>query len=57
MKKPKPAKKAKPVVRKQSSSRLSTLAAGVLNGTVIPTMAQIRRLAASVVSQDEKKGQ
>jgi hypothetical protein len=43
--------------KKQSSASLSTLAAGILNGTIEPTKAQIKRLAASVLSQDETRGQ
>ena len=43
--------------KKQSSSKLSTLAAKVLNGDKKPTTADAKRLAASVLSQDEKKGQ
>jgi len=43
--------------KKQSSSRLSTLASKVLSGKTKPTAAQSRKLAASVLSQDEKKGQ
>jgi len=45
------------MAKKQSSAALSTLAAGVLNGTIEPTKAQIRRLAASVLAQDETRGQ
>jgi hypothetical protein len=40
---------------KQSSSKTSTLAAKVLAGAK-PTTQQIKTLAASVLSQDEKKG-
>lgn len=43
--------------RKQSSSKVSTLAAKVLSGTKKPTTADAKTLAASVLSQDEKKGQ
>ena len=42
--------------KKQSSSPASTLASKVLSGTVKPTPAQSKTLAASVLSQDEKKG-
>jgi hypothetical protein len=41
---------------KQSSSKVSTLAAKVLAGQK-PTPQQVKTLAASVLSQDEKKGQ
>ena len=40
---------------KQSSDSLSTLAAKVICGYE-PTRAEIRKLAASVLSQDETKG-
>ena len=42
---------------KQSSSSLSTLAAKILSGEKKPTIADAKRLAASVLSQDETKGQ
>jgi hypothetical protein len=42
---------------KQSSSKLSTLASRVLSGDKKPTTSDAKRLAASVLSQDEKKGQ
>jgi hypothetical protein len=42
---------------KQSSSTLSTLAAKILSGEKKPTIADAKRLAASVLSQDETKGQ
>lgn len=41
---------------KQSSSKLSTLAAKVLKG-YLPSRDEIEALAASVLSQDERKGQ
>jgi hypothetical protein len=41
---------------KQSSSRLSSLAARILR-EYEPTPAEVRCLAASVLSQDEAKGQ
>ena len=44
-------------VKKQSSSKLSTLASKVLSGEKKPTPAEVKKLAASVLSQDEKKGQ
>jgi hypothetical protein len=43
--------------RKQSSSKLSTLASKVLSGDKKPTVSESKKLAASVLSQDEKKGQ
>jgi hypothetical protein len=45
------------MVKKQSSSKVSTLASKVLSGTKKPSLAQSKTLAASVLSQDEKKGQ
>lgn len=41
--------------KKQSSSNVSTIASKVLAGAK-PTPAQAKTLAASVLSQDEKKG-
>jgi hypothetical protein len=41
---------------KQSSPRISSLAARILRGYE-PTPAEVRSLAASVLSQDEAKGQ
>lgn len=43
--------------KKQTSPKVSTLASNVLTGKVKPTPAQTKTLAASVLSQDEKKGQ
>jgi hypothetical protein len=43
--------------KKQSSSKVSSLAAQILSGEREPTPKDIRTLAASVLSQDEKKGQ
>lgn len=45
------------MVRKQTSSKISTLASKVLSGSKKPTAAEIKKLAGSVLSQDEKKGQ
>ena len=45
------------MVRKQSSSKVSTLAANVLSGKTKPTPKQSKTLAASVLLQDETKGQ
>jgi hypothetical protein len=42
---------------KQSSPKLSTLASRILSGEKKPTQADAKKLAASVLSQDEKKGQ
>lgn len=42
---------------KQTSPRVSSLASNVLAGRAKPTASQTRTLAASVLSQDEKKGQ
>ena len=42
--------------KKQSSSKVSTLAGKVLSGKK-PTAQEAKSLAASVLSQDEKKGQ
>jgi hypothetical protein len=44
------------MAKKQSSSKVSTLASKVLSGAKKPTPAETKRLAASVLSQDEKKG-
>jgi len=43
--------------KKQSSSSVSTLASKVLSGDKKPTTADAKKLAASVLSQDERKGQ
>ncbi len=43
--------------KKQSSSNTSTLAGKVLSGSKKPTTADAKKLAASVLAQDEKKGQ
>ena len=43
------------MAKKQSGNQTSTLAAKVLAGKK-PTAAEARKLAASVLSQDEKKG-
>jgi hypothetical protein len=45
------------MARKQSSSKTSTLASKVLSGSKKPTTADAKKLAASVLSQDEKRGQ
>ncbi len=43
--------------KKQSTPRVSTLAAKILSGEKKATNKDAKRLAASVLSQDEKKGQ
>lgn len=43
--------------KKQSSSKVSTLASKVLSGQKKATPADSKKLAASVLSQDETKGQ
>lgn len=53
---PKPPSPPKPPAKKQSSSATSSLAANILNGTKTPTLSDAKKLAASVLSQDEKKG-
>ena len=47
----------KPKAKKQSTSKVSTLASKILSGSKKPTQQEIKSLAASVLSQDEKKGQ
>lgn len=42
---------------KQTSSKVSTLAAKVLSGAKTATQSDAKKLAGSVLSQDEKKGQ
>lgn len=42
--------------KKQTSDKVSALASKVLSGTKKPTVADIKTLAASVLSQDETKG-
>lgn len=49
-------KETKVVAKKQSSSSVSSIAGKVLGGKKA-TPAETRKLAASVLSQDEKKGQ
>lgn len=45
------------MAKKQSSSKTSTLASKVLSGSKMPTTTDAKKLAASVLSQDEKRGQ
>lgn len=44
------------MAKKQSSSSTSTLASKILSGQKKPTVADAKKLAGSVLSQDEKKG-
>jgi hypothetical protein len=44
------------MTKKQSTDKTSSLAARILSGAKIPTARDARSLAASVLSQDEKKG-
>lgn len=44
------------MAKKQSSSKTSTLAAKILSGAKKPTTKDAKKLAGSVLSQDEKKG-
>lgn len=44
------------MAKKQSSPSISTLASKVLSGAKKPTAGESKKLAASVLSQDEKKG-
>jgi hypothetical protein len=45
------------MAKKESSSKVSTLASKVLSGDKKPTTRDAKTLAASVLSQDEHKGQ
>ena len=45
------------MAKKQSSSSVSTLASKVLSGAKKATVPETKKLAASDLSQDEKKGQ
>ena len=42
---------------KQTSPAISTIAAKTLSGSIKPTPAQVRSMAASLVSQDQTRGQ
>lgn len=44
------------MAKKQSTPPISSLASKVLSGTKKPTTTDAKKLAASVLSQDEKKG-
>lgn len=48
---------AKPPPPRQTSPKVSTLASKVLSGSVKPTTAQVKTLAASALGQDQAKGQ
>lgn len=45
------------MANKQSTPKVSTLASKVLSGETKPTPKQVKTLAASVLSNDERKGQ
>jgi hypothetical protein len=45
------------MAKKQSSAKTSTLASKVMSGSKKPTTADAKKLAASVLSQDENRGQ
>lgn len=45
------------MAKKQSAPKTSTLAAKILSGAKKPTAADARKLAGSVLSQDETRGQ
>lgn len=47
---------AKPTSR-QTSSKVSTIASGILSGKIKPTSAQMKTVAASALAQDQTKGQ
>lgn len=44
------------MAKKQTSDKMSKLASAVLSGRKKPTAAESKKLAASVLAQDEKKG-
>lgn len=44
------------MAKKQSGDKTSSLAGKVLSGQKRPTLAESRKLAASVLGQDEKRG-
>jgi hypothetical protein len=44
------------MAKKQSGNTTSSLAGKILSGSKKPTVADSKKLAASVLSQDEKKG-
>lgn len=49
---------AKPTPPRQTSSKVSTTASGILSGKIAnPTKAQIMSVAASALGQDQTKGQ
>jgi hypothetical protein len=42
------------MAKKQTSSKVSSLASKVLSGTKKPTLSEAKKLAGSVLSQDER---
>ena len=44
------------MAKKQSGNSTSTLASKILSGAKKPTVSDAKKLAGSVLSQDEKKG-
>lgn len=44
------------MAKKQSGNKTSSLAAKILSGSKVPTKSDAKKLAASVLSQDETKG-
>jgi hypothetical protein len=44
------------MAKKQSGNSTSSLAGKVLSGGKKPTQSEVKKLAASVLAQDEKKG-
>lgn len=42
---------------RQTSSRISTIASRTLSGDLSPSEAQVKAMAASLLSQDQTKGQ
>jgi hypothetical protein len=49
---------AKPPPPRQTSSKVSTIASGILSGKIAnPTKVQIKSVAASALGQDQTKGQ
>lgn len=42
---------------RQTSPKVSTIASGILSGSIKPTPTQMRTVAASALGQDQKPGQ
>ena len=42
---------------RQTSPKVSTIASGILSGSIKPTAAQMRTVAASALGQDQSRGQ